>query len=51
MASELNIVLEDFLHILYSKIVNSFFDLPLRVNKIKVGMKNVKECRIILPLI
>ena len=40
MAGELDIILEDFLHVLHSKIINSFFGLPLRINKIEY-----EECR------
>ena len=51
MADKLDIVLEDFLHVLHSEIVNSFFSLPLRVNKTKVGIKNAEKCGIIaLPI-
>ena len=48
MAGELDIILEDFLHVFHSKIINSFFSLPLRVNETKVGVKNAEKCEIIL---
>ena len=51
MAGKLDIILEDFLHVLHSKIINSFFSLPLRVNETKVGVKNAEKCEIISPLI
>ena len=51
MAGKLDIILEDFLHILYSKIINSFFGLPLRVNETEVGVKNAEKCRVVpLPI-
>ena len=51
MAGELDIILEDFLHVLYSKIINSFFGLPLRVNETKVGVKNAEKCGVVPLLI
>ena len=51
MAGELDIILEDFLHVLHSKIINSFFGLSLRVNETKVGVKNAEKCEVVpLPI-
>ena len=51
MVGKLDIILENFLHILHSKIINSFFGLPLRVNETEVGMKDVEKCEVVPPLI
>ena len=48
MTGKLDIIFEDFLHILHSKPINRFFGLLLRIHKTKVSKKNVEKCEIIL---